>query len=71
MGVYKGQLKAAPVLRKAGSCVAYTKTSNRGSDFHIATPISEEGLCGCDGSGSGGVLEEASVSSGLACCYVL
>lgn len=46
------------------------KISNQRSDFHIATPIREEGPPGCEGSGSGGggVLEEASVSSGLACC---
>lgn len=40
------------------------------SDSLIATPISDEGLSGCEGSGCVGVLDEASVSFGLACCYV-
>lgn len=47
-----------------------TKISNQRSDSHIATPISEEGLPGYEGSGSVGGLDEARVSFGLAYRYV-
>lgn len=63
-GTFEG---STSLLRKAGSCDATAKTSNQRPDFHLATPFSEEGLPGCEGSGSGGgVPQEASVSSGLA-----
>lgn len=60
-------VKATSVFRSRRDYVALSaKASNQRSDFHIATPISGEGLPGCEGSGRG-VREEASVSSGYAC----
>lgn len=71
--VYEGHLKAAPVFPGRRDHVSLpSERSNQTSDLRIATPISEEGLSGCEGSGSGGALEEAlaSVSFGLSRRYV-
>lgn len=69
--VYEEHLKAAPVFPGRRDHVSLTsERSNQTSDLRIATPISEEGLSGCEGSGS--ALEEAlaSVSFGLSRRYV-
>lgn len=60
-------MKATSVSYDGGgtTCRPHRKTTNQSTDSHIATPISAEGLSGCEGSGSVGVLDEASVSSGL------